>query len=299
MSLAAADRRFFNHAPPWLVLATLPPAAIVLTAHLPAWVFMAAISLSLYFGFKWLTLARFLQFSPAAGRRRALAYLLAWPGMDAAAFLGSPIPVPRPQTREWFTAIGKTLLGAALFWGVARLAAPHSELAAGWIGMIGIVLMLHFGLFHVLALAWRSRGVDALPLMNRPLMAASVSDFWSHRWNLAFRDLAFRTLFRPLIGRFGAAGATLAVFFASGIVHELAISLPARGGYGLPTVYFLVQGLAMLAERTSIGRAIALGSGIAGRLFAWAIVAGGAFWLFHPPFVQRVVVPMMHALGAM
>ena len=74
---------------------------------------------------------------------------------------------------------------------------------AGWVGMVGIVLTLHFGLFHLLSCAWRSAGVEARPLMNDPLASQSVSEFWGRRWNTAFRDLAHRFLFRPLSARLG------------------------------------------------------------------------------------------------
>ena len=72
-------------------------------------------------------------------------------------------------------------------------------------------------------------------------------------------------------------------------VAGLVISLPARGGYGLPTAYFLLQGVAMGAERKlRHGR----------RLFAWVVVAGPVFWLFHPLFVRQVIIPMMEAMRA-
>jgi hypothetical protein len=35
-----------------------------------------------------------------------------------------------------------------------------------------------------------------------------------------------------------------------------------------------------------------------GRLFALLIVAGPAFWLFPPVFVRRVILPLLHAIGA-
>jgi hypothetical protein len=47
--------------------------------------------------------------------------------------------------------------------------------------MIGIVTTLHFGLFHLIACAWRTAGVDAQSLMNRPLASGSVSEFWGRR----------------------------------------------------------------------------------------------------------------------
>ena len=85
--------------------------------------------------------------------------------------------------------------------------------------------------------------------MHAPILATSLGDFWGRRWNLAFRDLAHSYIFRPLIRRTGPAAATLAAFVASGVIHDAVISIPARGGYGLPTLYFSIQGVAVLIER--------------------------------------------------
>ena len=94
----------------------------------------------------------------ASDRLRALGYLLAWPGMDARRFCG-PIALPsRPS--EWMAAALKTLLGATLIWVVARTAVPVNPLLAGWLGMVGLIFVLHFGTFHLLSLGWRSIGVQ-------------------------------------------------------------------------------------------------------------------------------------------
>ncbi|MCQ8812003.1 hypothetical protein NQU36_29410, partial [Escherichia coli] len=77
-------------------------------------------------------------------------------------------------------------------------------------------------------------------------------------------------IFKPLLLRFGAAGATMAVFVFSGFVHELAISVPARGGYGLPGGYFVLQGAATIFQR----RHPWLASGWRGRAFTALIAAG-------------------------
>jgi D-alanyl-lipoteichoic acid acyltransferase DltB (MBOAT superfamily) len=167
----------------------------------------------------------------------------------------------------------------------------------GWLGMTGLILMLHFGTFHLLSCAWRAAGVDARPLMLHPSGSESVSEFWGRRWNTAFRDLTHRFLFRPLSGRLGPRRAILAGFLASGLVHDLVISLPAGGGYGWPTLYFVIQGAALVLERSRAGRAMGLGSGIRGRLFALLTAALPAWGLFHPPFVRNVVVPFMRAAG--
>jgi alginate O-acetyltransferase complex protein AlgI len=93
--------------------------------------------------------------------------------------------------------------------------------------------------------------------------------------------------------------ASLATFVVSGLVHELVISLPAGGGYGLPTTYFLIQWLGVVLERSPWGKRLGLRRGFVGWLFAFVIVAGPMAILFHPPFVTGVMVPFLHSIGAL
>jgi hypothetical protein len=220
--------------------------------------------------------------------------------MDATAFL-DPRPsfeTNRPSAGEWLFAAAKLGFGVALVWGLVPLLPTEMPLFRGWVGMAGLVFLLHFGAFHLLSCAWRSVGVDAKPLMNWPIRSTSVGEFWGRRWNTAFRDLTFRFLFRPLAGRLGPRAGLAAGFLASGLVHDLVISVPAGGGYGLPTLYFVIQGTGLLVERSKIGKPLGLGHGWPGRLFAVAVIAGPAYWLFHPPFVTRVVNPFLDVVGA-
>jgi D-alanyl-lipoteichoic acid acyltransferase DltB (MBOAT superfamily) len=163
---------------------------------------------------------------------------------------------------------------------------------------MGIVFLLHFGLFHGLALLWQCLGVAAKPVMRSPLLASSLAAFWSKRWNTAFNTLACDLAYRPLARRLGSALATLAVFLISGLIHDLVISLPARSGYGWPTAYFLLQGGAVLLERSRAGRALGLGRGLRGWLFVLCVTAVPAVGLFHPSFIRNVILPMFQAIGA-
>ena len=87
-------------------------------------------------------------------------------------------------------------------------------------------------------------------------------------------------------------------FVASGLIHEAVISLPAGAGYGWPTAYFTLQGLGMSLERSRMGQRLGLRRGLPGWCFMLVCAAGPAFCLFHPPFVTRVAIPFMHAIGA-
>ncbi len=229
---------------------------------------------------------------------RSIAYLVAWPGMDADSFLDARKVVPSPRLSDWLRAVFETAMGGILLWLVARNLQQY-PLVSGWIGMLGLVLLLHFGTFQILALFWQSFGVLATPIMSAPLRSESLSEFWGKRWNLGFRQLAHDLIFAPLHKKLGVGITGFLVFVVSGLIHDLVISLPACGGYGLPTVYFVLQGLGAAFERSSFGKALGLRSGFRGWLFTAAFALGPAFWLFHPPFVQHVIIPFMKAIHAL
>jgi predicted DCC family thiol-disulfide oxidoreductase YuxK len=291
---AVEKRRLFDFLP----LLVLPPAALILQVHVAPWIFMWAMAFALYAGCKWLTFREAIAHGARTDLFRAIGYLLAWPGMNAAEFLDTKNRAPKPRRIEWAFALAKILFGATLLWGIAQLLPPVNPIIAGWIGMIGVIFMLHFGAFHLLSLAWRRVGIAATPVMQNPLLAISVAEFWGRRWNTAFKELAFRFTLRPLRRLTNPATASLLVFGLSGLIHELVISLPAGGGFGLPTMYFLAQGLGLVIERSRLGRQIGLGRGVRGRIFTIAFTAAPAFWLFHPPFIRNVILPMFTAIGA-
>lgn len=296
----AAPPRFISRTR-WFALATLPLFALATKPFLPAWTFMWLMAFAVFFGCKWLTLGNAMQRAGRACPFRSLAYLFAWPGMEAVRFL-SPELAPRRSRSATLGTIAvatlRILFGLFLLFVVARHTAAE-PLFAGWIGMVGMVLLLHFGFFHLLSAGWRAVRVEAPPIMNAPLRSSSVSEFWGQRWNAAFNNLALRLVFRPAVRRLGIAGATVLAFLASGLVHELVISLPAGSGYGFPSAYFLVQGLGVLTERSAAGRWLGLRTGVRGWIFTMFVVAAPAFWLFHPPFVRQVVLPFMQAIGAL
>jgi len=284
----------------WIPLAILPLVALCTKPFLSAWIFMWLMAGAIFFGCKWLTLGNAIQRFGRACPLRIAAYLFAWPGMDAARFL-SPDLEPRcsgsAMMKSAALATIRISLGALLIFAIAwRVAEP---LLVGWIGMVGMILMLHFGLFELVSIGWRALRVDAPPIMNRPLRSTSVSDFWGRRWNAAFNDLAVRLVFRPVARHTTVFAATLIAFAVSGLIHELVISLPAGAGFGLPTAYFLIQGMGILAERSPAGKRLRLGSSISGWVFTMIVVAAPAFWLFHPPFIRQVILPFMQAIGAL
>lgn len=273
---------------------------VLLFAHTPQeawprWAAMILIAVTLYAGFKLWTWWRYS--GPAAPLWKHAAYLLAWPGMEPQSFLSPPLaPVPRPSAAEWAMAIVKTSLGVVLLRFAPDLAA-RQPWYGGWLCMISIGFCLHFGLLHLVSCAYRAIGIPALPLMDRPFYAESLSDLWGRRWNRGFRDLVHRGWFVPLAARYGPDRAMLAVFLISGLIHELAITVPAGGGWGRPTAYFLLQSLGLALERTRRGRWLGLGRGWRGWLWTALFVIGPVNLLFPEAFVSGVMAPFAVWLG--
>jgi hypothetical protein len=203
------------------------------------------------------------------------------------------MPALSGKRRSILIATSKIFLRAVLLFGLPRFASH--PLLRGWIGMIGMILVLHFGMFALLAIAWRAYGLDVRPIMDAPLNSTSLGEFWGRRWNGPFNQLAFENIFRPVARNTGPILGTIVAFLASGLIHELVISLPARVGYGLPTAYFLLQGCGVIIQH----RVPRIRHGMAGQFFTAFIVAVPAFWLFHPPFVRNVILPFMKAIGAL
>jgi alginate O-acetyltransferase complex protein AlgI len=211
-------------------------------------------------------------------------YLLVWPGMDPKVLQKQePAPV---RTVEWVLASAKLALGLLLLWVLP----PYlpSELR-GWAGIFGLIFSLHFGIFHLIALWLRRRGYPVKRIMNAPLFAKSVAEFWGKRWNMAFRDLAHSQVFSKLTARFGAPFAIVATFLFSGFLHEIVISLPIKSGFGGPTLYFLIQAVAMLMER----------KGLESRAFTLVVTLLPAPILFHSAFLNGVMVPFLKVIGGL
>jgi hypothetical protein len=262
----------------------------------PAWVRMWALAAGEFLALKLLTLR---ETASSATPWKITAYVALWPGMDASAFLNGRVArADRPATRELVAAAAKLALGLGLATWAAVHAADEDPLLIGWMGMGGIILTLHFGFLHVLSWAWRRSGVPAPPIMRAPLAATSLAELWGERWNLAFADSARRLLLRPLARRVGARGAGAFVFLVSGLVHETVISLPARGGWGGPTLYFLLQAAGVGIEKSGAGKRFGLARGPRGWCWTFAFAAVPLPLLFHAPFVRNVIVPFYRTSSA-
>ena len=229
---------------------------------------------------------------------RWLGFAGAWLGMQPRVFAepaSGPLPrAGRLMRRGMLNAIsGVTLIA------VARLAwtATHSEWLATLFLLPGLSLVLHFGLCHLLAGAWRLGGVPCDALFRAPLRSQNLTEFWSKRWNLAFSEMTVIAVYRPVAAVAGRGPAVLAGFALSGLLHEMVISVPVRAGFGLPLLYFLLHGTLVLVER-ALARAGHPLTGWIGRAWAFFWLTAPLPILFHHRFLAGVVWPFIGMAAA-
>jgi hypothetical protein len=167
---------------------------------LQPWVFMWVLSLAIYLSLKWLTWWR-VRSRIDHPAWRSVGYLFAWPGMDADTFLNARQRAPAPAVSKWLWAALETTLGAVLLWAIARFIPPANLLMRGWLGMVGLILILHFGLFQIVALLWQGFGVAAEPIMRSPLRSTSRWRVLGKAVEPRFSSACTRVDFSPDIAR--------------------------------------------------------------------------------------------------
>lgn len=114
--------------------------------------------------------------------------------------------------------------------------------------LVGFSMVLHFGLLNINAWVLQRLGYASYSLFREPLKAESLRDFWGKRWNLAFTEMTSVLVFRPCSKRLSQAQALGISFLFSGALHEVALSFSVNRGYGLPTLYFIIQFLLIVME---------------------------------------------------
>jgi hypothetical protein len=215
---------------------------------------------------------------------RWAAFATVWPGMRPALVArlqpGRSGAATLLKTGLAYMGLGTTLfLLAHLAW---RLTA--SAVLATVLLLPALSFLLHFGAFGVVAGLWRAAGADVGPLFRTPWRPAGLGEFWSRRWNLAFSEMTSLAVYRPLALRVGKRAALVAGFLFSGLLHEVAISLPVRAGYGRPMLYFAIHGVLTQLERER---------GPFGRPATFLAVVLPLPLLFHQPFLQGVIWPLL------
>lgn len=265
----------------------------LINSSMPRWVVMWLITVGIFFISKIIIIINARK-KPIGWR--LFAFLFLWVGMDEKEWVSSPNKINTTH-HTLLNSVLKIMLGSILLWLVARQFT--NPLLAGWCGMIGLIFILHFGLFDACTIFWRYAGIEVKPIMENPAKATSLTDFWGRRWNIAFRDLAHIFIFKPFVMRFGTKIALCLSFIFSGLLHELLISVPAGGGYGLATGYFLTQAIGILLERRLFKNIKSTEKLPIRWIFTHTFTILPAYFLFHPPFVKNVMIPFFHFIGAL
>ncbi|HEX6275512.1 MAG TPA: MBOAT family protein [Polyangiaceae bacterium] len=278
----------------WTILVAGVPAIERLTAREPAFVRMLALIAFALVTLKLIAVAR----ERAAGMPPLsftawLAFSSAWLGMRPRLFISYGAPARDGAPVLLRRGAVNLALGLAC---VALARAVWSTTESRWAAtiplLVGLSLCLHFGLGTLLAGVWRLRGVETDAVFRAPLRSENLAEFWSKRWNLGFSEMTAALIYRPLSRRVGSTAALLAGFLASGLLHEMAISVPVRAGFGLPTLYFVLHGVLVGVERrlSQAGRPL---SGRLGRAWSMFWILAPLPLLFHPPFLAGVVWPLL------
>jgi len=168
--------------------------------------------------------------------------------------------------------------------------------SAAW----ALVLLLHFGSFDLTARLWRLRRCRCRPIMDRPLHAHGLANFWG----------------RPLEPRLPTnfpstcSSGPPATHLRHSRRHvrplrrvrpedDLVISLPARGDTADPPSTSSSKAQASPSNAPALGRPAAPPPrGITGRLFAALVLLAPLPLLFPPPFLRGVLVPLPRVIGS-
>ncbi|MGC3970465.1 MAG: MBOAT family protein [Pirellulales bacterium] len=259
----------------WLAWSSLPVglgAAVWLTADASPLVRMLAVVLATFVAMKLVVLAVARRDGvrvPAAN----VGWFVAWFGMQPRQFVRRRSG--RGPERRWLrVGLANVLLGGA----VMVAAIGFGGRARPLLLLVGCSMAFHFGVLTLLAAWFRARAFAVPLLFDAPWRAATAAEFWGRRWNRGFTEMTALVVQRPLAPRLGGRGALLASFVWSGLLHDVALSLPVRAGFGLPTLYFVLQGLFVRwqGERRS-------------RVATLAAVVVPAPLLFHPWFLAGVL----------
>lgn len=228
-----------------------------------------------------------------------IAFTLGWAGMRIEPFttMGhAPLSNAWPLIRFGTSRLAAGLFLIALAHGIAAAGLqqePFIYILISLLLLVGFSLILHFGLLSISTGLWRLRGVNVHLLFKSPVQSFSLTEFWGKRWNLAFSEMTAIAVVRPIKKRYNNTAAIIAAFLFSGLLHEMALSIPVNSGYGMPLLYFAIQGVLVVLEQKL---------GLTGKLFIkhrFAAKAWTLFWLivpapllFHSGFIHKVLWPL-------
>ena len=193
--------------------------------------------------------------------------------------------VPR-AIRFDLVALGVIETAAAVFLFVYAKTFPRHALAIRTIVAGTSAYFIVDGVARLIEAITRAIGVDLGPLHDAPILARTVGEFWSRRWNRSVHAWLNEFAFRPVARRFGAAMGVLAAFAASAVLHFVPIWVAYDPKWACAmAAFFLIHGVVVVIEaKLGVARwPRALGH-------VWTL---GVFSITAPLFV----LPLLQSLG--
>jgi len=224
------------------------------------------------------------------------AFAIGWFGMQPMSFETLP-STPLPSGKIFMKGAWAIVLGIAVLHISITIEYSFLHSLAGILTLLGISLVLHFGILNLCTAFWRILGVNVRELFRSPYKSMSIREFWGKRWNIAFSEMTTLIIFRPLKEKHSTKFSMIAAFLFSGLLHEIAISVPVRSGYGLPFLYFVIHAGVMVVE----GESTFIKKILKHKFIARTWVAGWIIvplpLLFHTAFIGQVLNPIRNEIA--
>lgn len=222
-------------------------------------------------------------------------FSLLWFGMHPFLFLKKHNPFPKKGRRMILFGLSRIILGLVFIyfsWWLLGSDLLNNQ----WLEMIictfvllaGLSLLLHFGILSIYAGVWRKLSYKAYYLFNKPIKSSSLKEFWGKRWNKGFSEMIAISIYKPLKSKVSNRFAFFVAFMFSGLLHELAISVPVNKGYGLPTLYFLLHAFAQTIEER-----INFKNELLRRIWVISLLLLPLPLLFHYYFLKDIIWPII------
>jgi hypothetical protein len=255
---------------------------------------MWTMAFGLYVCCKWLTYWEALRRGAHADARRAVAYLVAWPGMDAITFL-SDNGAERPRLEEWPDLVMERDGDCRLERDRAR---PQRRARMGQpLGHQQVEIRPGPGAFLQGDLDNPAvLGGGAVRGRSAAAMSTSLSDLGPSLEHGVSRPR------RPgdvpsASSDCRRASAAAVVFLLSGLLHELVISSRRVEAMACRRCKLALQAFGVIVERTPAAKAVGLGPACAAGVHGGG--AGVPVFMLFPVFVRAVMLPMLARIGAM
>jgi hypothetical protein len=194
-------------------------------------------------------------------------------------------PIPRAFRADLLVA-GVFEVAAAIFLFVCAKTYPRDAIAIRTLVAGTSAYFFVDGTARLFESITRAIGVDVGPLHDAPILARTVGEFWSRRWNRSIHAWLNEFAFRPVAKRLGVAAGVFAAFGASALLHfvPLWVAYDVKSAAAMGA-FFLIHGAVVVIEaKLGVARwPRALGH-------VWTL---GIFAITAPLFV----LPLLQSLG--